>query len=125
MQDEVAAILRKCGKGNFGSDPSQAMLFELHVANDFRAQWPGRMRQYRGMKSWIELLSDSSPADLRAALDHQRLESGFGEIEGRDQPVMTTADDDDIARVWHSDEFESAGTREGHDFASGRNQLNG
>ena len=45
----------------------------------------------------MKFFGDGRAAGLRAALEHQRLESGFGQVEGGDQPVVAAADDDDIA----------------------------
>ena len=45
----------------------------------------------------MEFFGDRGAADLIAAFEHQRLESGLGQIEGRDQPVVAAADDDDVA----------------------------
>ena len=47
----------------------------------------------------MKFFGDGGPADLGAAFEHQRFESGFGEIEGGDQAVVSAADDDNVARV--------------------------
>ena len=47
----------------------------------------------------MKFLGDRRAAGLRAAFEHQRLESGFGQIEGGDQAVVAAADDDDVALV--------------------------
>ena len=43
----------------------------------------------------------AAPPVWRAAFEHERLESGLGQIEGGDQAVVTAADDDDVALFSH------------------------
>jgi hypothetical protein len=49
----------------------------------------------------MKLLGDGGAASLGAAFEHQRFESGFGEIEGGNQTVVSGTDDDHIARFGH------------------------
>src|SRR5437773_7767789 len=49
----------------------------------------------------MKLLGDAGAADLVTALEYERLESGFGEIVSRDEAVVASADDYDVARVRH------------------------
>ena len=44
----------------------------------------------------MKFVGDCGSADLRAAFEHERLESCLGQIECGDQPVMASADNDDI-----------------------------
>ena len=44
----------------------------------------------------------AAPPSLHAAFEHERLESGFGQIEGGDQAVVPAADNDDIALPRHA-----------------------
>ncbi len=73
------------------------MLFELHVAHNIATQRSRRMRQRRTAEAGIELFGDGGAARLRSALEHQRLVSGPGQVEGGNQPIMSAADDDDVA----------------------------
>ncbi len=50
----------------------------------------------------MKFFGDGRAADLRAAFEHQRLETGFGQIEGGDETVVSAADDDDIACLSHA-----------------------
>ncbi len=52
-------------------------------------------------KPGMKFFGDGCAAHLGAAFEHQRFESGFGEIEGGDQTVVSAADDDDIASLSH------------------------
>ena len=45
----------------------------------------------------MEFFRDGCAAWLGAALQHQRLVSRLGQVEGGNQPVMPAADDDDVA----------------------------
>ena len=49
----------------------------------------------------MKFFRDGCAAGLRAALQHQRLVSGFSQVEGGDQSVMAAANDDDVALLWH------------------------
>ena len=72
------------------------MFLQLHVADDVRADRACRVSQGRAAKARMEFVGDRSPADLRAAFEHERLESSLRQIKSGDQPVVTAADDDDI-----------------------------
>ncbi len=45
----------------------------------------------------MEFIGDCGAADLWPALEHERLESGLGQVERGDQAVMAAAEDDDVA----------------------------
>ena len=47
----------------------------------------------------MKFFSDRGAANLRAAFEHERLESRFGQVESGDQAVVPATDDDDVARV--------------------------
>ena len=49
----------------------------------------------------MKFLCDSSAPSLWAALENQRFEPRFCQIESGDQPIVTTSDDYDIAFVGH------------------------
>ena len=75
------------------------MLLQLHVTDDVRPKRPGRVRENRTAEARIKFFRDRGAAGLRPTLQHQRFVSRFGEIKRGDQPVVTSANDDDIARV--------------------------
>src|SRR5208282_6539485 len=92
-----AAIGRERGHADVGRDHPQIVFLDLHVAHDFRTKRAGAMRQSRAAEAGVKLVSDGGAADLRCALEDERLESSFGQIEGGDEAVVASADDDDIA----------------------------
>ena len=73
------------------------MLLQLHVADDVGPQRSGRVGKRGTTKAGMKFFCDGSAAGLRAALQHQRFVSSFGEVKGGDQPVVAAADDDDVA----------------------------
>ena len=77
------------------------MLFELHVAQDVRANRSSSVRQRRAAEARMKLLGDRCPSSLRAPFQHQRLESSLGKIEGGNEAVVAATDDDDVALLAH------------------------
>ena len=77
----------------------QAVLLQLHVADDIGTQRSGRMGKRGAAEAGMKFFGDGRATRLRAALQHQRLVSGFGQVEGGDQPVVAATDDHDIAVV--------------------------
>ena len=45
----------------------------------------------------MKFFSDTRAAEYFATLEYERLESRFGEIISRDEAVVSSADDDDVA----------------------------
>ena len=78
------------------------MLLQLHIAYDVGAEGAGVMRERRAAEAGMKFFGNGRAAHLGAAFEHQRFESGFGEIEGGDQAVVTATDDDDLARFGHT-----------------------
>src|SRR5438270_13773396 len=75
------------------------MLRQFHIAHNLWLQRPSGVGQGRAAEAGIELLGDRGPANQLAALQHQRLESRFGQIEGSDQAVVASTDDDYVAHT--------------------------
>src|SRR5208283_540587 len=78
------------------------MTFQLHVAGDIGAQWSCCMRECRAAEPGMKFLGNCGAAHLRTTFEHQRFEPGLGEVEGRDQAVVSATDDDDVARFGHA-----------------------
>ena len=76
-------------------------MLQLHVAYDVGAEWAGVMRERGATEAGMKFFGDGRAAHLGAAFEHQRFQSGFGEIEGGDQTVVSATDDDDVARFGH------------------------
>ena len=97
VKNQRAAVGRERSHRHFGRDHVQAMLLQLHVADDVGTQRPGRVCQRGAAEAGMKFFGDGRAARLSAALQHQRLVSGFGQIESGDQSVMAATDDDDVA----------------------------
>ncbi len=93
-----ATIGRERSDAGFRRDEFQAVRFQLHVADDVGANRSGSVRQRGATEAGMEFIGDGSAADLQSAFENERLESGFGEVERGDQPVVAAADHDDVAR---------------------------
>src|SRR5208283_3687608 len=78
-------------------DQHHAVFFQLHVADDVGTDGTGRVRERGATKAGMEFVGDSGATHLGAALQHERLESRFGEVEGGDEAVVPAADDEDVA----------------------------
>ena len=99
VEDERAAVRQERHGAHVRLDQLQAVTFKLHVAHDIGAQRAGGMRERGTAKAGMKFLRDGGAADLRAALEYERLESGLGQIKCGDQTVVAATDDDDVARL--------------------------
>src|SRR6266404_1093936 len=100
MENQRAPVWQECRDCNVRRDQPQTVFLKLHIAKDVWAK-RSRVRQHGRAESRMKFLGNRRAADLGAAFDDQRLESGMGQIEGCDQAIVTTTDDDDVARVRH------------------------
>ena len=73
------------------------MSVKLEVAHDVGTERPAGVRERGALEAGMELFRDRGAAYYRAPLQHQRLQPGPRQIEGRDQGVMAPTDDDDVA----------------------------
>ena len=69
-------------------DELDAPGFEPHVAHDRRPQRPDRVRERRAPKPRRDLVGDGAAADHRPPLEYERLQPGFGQVEGGRQAVV-------------------------------------
>ena len=99
IERKRATVGRERGDASLRRDQPQAVFFQLHVADDVWANRAGGVRQRGAAEAGMKFIGDGGAADLGAALEDERFESGFGEIERGDQPVVAAADDDDVAPV--------------------------
>ena len=95
-------IGRKRSHANLRGNESEPVLLQLHVAHHAGQNRPRGMRQRRTAKAGMKFISHRRAANLRVALDHQRFVSRLGQIKRRDQPIVTAANDDDVALRPHS-----------------------
>src|SRR5208337_5532420 len=79
----------------------QPVLRQIHISHNVRPGGSGAVGQFRAAKTGMEFLRNGAAADYRPAFEHEGLESSFGEIEGGDQPVVSCAEDNDVALFGH------------------------
>ena len=91
------SVARKRDQPRIGTDELDAAMFEPHVAHDRRPQRSDRVRQRRTFEPWRDFLGHRRAADDRSTLEHERLQSGFCQIERGREAVVAGADDDDAA----------------------------
>src|SRR5580704_7480367 len=87
----------------------EPVLVEPHLTRDVRAKRPSGVRERRSVKSRMKFLGNRSAADDFAALQHQRLESAFRQVERADKRIMTAADNDHALSDRHSQFFSLSG----------------
>jgi hypothetical protein len=76
------------------------MTFELEIFDNLRRQGARALGECRRTKAWMELFGDTRAAGNLASFEHDRFQTGPGEIAGGDQAIMAGADDDDVIG-WH------------------------
>jgi hypothetical protein len=69
---------------------------EIELADDLRAQERDDVGGDRVLEARVDLLGDRRAADDVAALEHEHLPSGAGEVGRADQAVVAAANDDDV-----------------------------
>ena len=84
---------------------------ELHVRGDVGTQRADGVGESGGAEAGMEFFGDGAATDEFAALENKGLESTFGEIEGGDERVVTTADEDYTLSDGHG-QFFSTGAGE-------------
>ena len=99
IKDECAAVWRQRGYRDLGRNHVQAVLFQLHVADDVGTQRSGGVGQRGAAEAGMKFFGDGSATRLSATFQHQRLVSRFGQVESGDQAVMAATDDYDVAVV--------------------------
>src|SRR4030095_6524185 len=70
-------------------------VLEIHVGRDLLVE-QDLVGERRTVKPRMDLGCEGAPADLGAALEYERLDSGLGKIERRRQRVVSRADDDGV-----------------------------
>ena len=89
-----------------------AVLVQPQVAHQVRWQQRDHVGQRRDRKVWSErMLTDSGPARYVAALAHDGIQPGAGQVRRRDQPVVPAADHHDIRVSRHRQPFPFADRR--------------
>src|SRR5260370_33217555 len=68
-------------------------LLELHVRGNIGAERTDGVRERRSAKAGMKFLGDGAAADKFAALEDERLEAAFGEVEGGDERIVAAAEE--------------------------------
>jgi len=79
----------------------QAVAGELHVFDDLSERRTAGVRYRRTFEARMKFFSDGRTADDAAAFEDERPVSSFGEIEGSDERVVATAENEDVALRGH------------------------
>ena len=69
------------------------MAFKVQRADDFGVD-RRPVRERRTTEAWSDFGRDRAAPDPLGALEHERLQAGFREKRGGDEPVVAAADDD-------------------------------
>ncbi len=77
------------------------MLGQIHVCHNAGADRSGGVSEAGAAETGMKFFGDGAAADNGPSFQYQRLESGFGKVEGGDQPVVSCAEDNDVASFRH------------------------
>jgi hypothetical protein len=105
IEEEGFSVGRGGEEAGIGMQDVAFVFFELHVQSDVGAQRTEGVGQGGGAEARIKFFGDGATADEFAALEDQRLEAAFGEIESGDQSVVTAADEDYALSQGHGQLF--------------------
>jgi hypothetical protein len=93
VHHQVLAVVEEV-QGRARRVDRQAALVEAHVAPDRAAQHAQHVGAAGAVEAGGELLGDAGAADDVAPLEHQRAHPRSRQVEGGDEAVVATADDD-------------------------------
>ena len=96
-EEHVVAVLLRA-EGRRHEDRHEAVLHEVELVDDVRAEQAQRVREGREPEARAELLGDRRAADVAAALEHERPQAGLREVGRVRHPVVAGADDDRVVR---------------------------
>src|SRR6266849_3454850 len=105
VEEEGFAVRRGSEEARIGMQEVALEFFELHVRSNIGAEGPDGVREGGSSKAGMEFFGDGAAADKFAALEDQRPEATFGEVEGGDERIVTTADEDYTLTDGHSQFF--------------------
>ena len=96
-EEQVVAVLLRA-EGRRHQDRHEAVLHELELVDDVRAEQAQGVRERREPEARAELLGDRRAADIAAPLEHERAQAGLREVRRVRHPVVACADDDRVVR---------------------------
>ena len=94
-QQDVVAVLGR-GEGGRHEEGHEAMLGQLELVDDLRAEQAQGIGERGETETRMELLGDGGAADQMPALQDQRAQSCLGQIGAVHQAVVTASDHDRV-----------------------------
>ena len=98
MEAERATVGMRRAEAAGAFEELSAVAFELHVICDGRSERSVEAFEDRGAETGMKFFGDGGTADNGAALEDEGFVAGAGEIEGGDERILASADDDDVTR---------------------------
>ena len=105
VEEEGFAVWRGSEEARIGMQEVALEFFELHVRSNIGTEGADGVREGGGSKAGMKFFGDGAAAYEFAALEDQRPEAAFGEVEGGDERIVTTADEDYTLTDGHSQFF--------------------
>src|SRR5574340_1527683 len=97
-QPQVIAILHGCEGGRQRQD-AQAMLWQLQLADDLRAQQAYHVREFGELKTWKNLLGHRRAANEMPPLQDHHLFAGLCEVCSSHQAIVAPTNNDHIISI--------------------------
>src|SRR3954468_16249832 len=97
---EVIAVVHR-RDGAFERQYLQSVTRQLEIANDLRSQQADHVRKDRKLETRKNFLGYCGSADEMAALEHDNLAPGAGEVRRRNESIVTAAHDDHVIALRH------------------------
>ena len=85
-------------QGRIARNHAESVIGEMKVADDFGPKHAGDVRRSGSTAAGRDLLGDTAPADDVAAFQDEGGVSSAGEIGGRGQAVVASADNDGVVQ---------------------------
>jgi hypothetical protein len=78
------------------------MPLQIEVADNLGPEEAVDVCCCRNLEAGPQLLGDAGAAQNLSALQHQDLDTGFGQVRGSHKTVVTAADNDEVVRRGHA-----------------------
>ena len=82
-----------------------AVFGEFEIGDHLRMQKAHQIAEYREFEAGHDLFGHRRAADHMAALEHERLQPGAGEVGAAGQPIVAAPDDDGVVPLRHAREL--------------------
>src|ERR1700746_2804162 len=87
IEEEGFAVRGGSEEARIGGQEGAVEFCDLHVASNIGTEGPDGVRERGGSKAGMKFFGDGATADEFAALEDQRPEAAFGEVEGGDDRI--------------------------------------